>query len=350
MNFRNSWWKFLLLFLGLYVILVGMLVPMKSGIVDLDKKIALAGEDYEINLLGYNSNYLSAENNFVWLRIDSSFAIKAEKVKAKSENSLSAVFKIPQFLPIDSLVASGTIIVDNKIDGTSVLPGIVYLEQNASSLVQGKAHWTKEKFKILDVAKGFKFPYRNILNETIRNTFFHVAIWFAMFYLLILALINSIQYLRTKSYTHDIYASSYTEVAILFGLIGIATGSIWAKYTWGAFWIADVKLNMSAIAILIYMAYTILRGSIQNIDDRARLSAAYNIFAFLMMIPLIFVIPRLTDSLHPGNGGNPALGGEDLDNRLRMVFYPAIIAWSILGYWISNILIRIKKLKEKIDS
>ena len=66
-----------------------------------------------------------------------------------------------------------------------------------------------------------------------------------------------------------------------------------------------------------------------------------------MLIPLIFVIPRLTDSLHPGNGGNPAFGGEDLDNRLRMVFYPAIVAYSLLGYWIASLFIRVKKIKEK---
>jgi heme exporter protein C len=66
------------------------------------------------------------------------------------------------------------------------------------------------------------------------------------------------------------------------------------------------------------------------------------------MIPLVFVIPRLTDSLHPGNGGNPALGGDDMDNTMRMIFYPAIIGWTLLGLWISQIIYRFFKVRERI--
>jgi heme exporter protein C len=62
---------------------------------------------------------------------------------------------------------------------------------------------------------------------------------------------------------------------------------------------------------------------------------------------LIFVIPRLTDSLHPGNGGNPGFNQYDLDSRLRMVFYPAVIGWVLLGFWVSEISIRIKTLELK---
>ena len=81
-------------------------------------------------------------------------------------------------------------------------------------------------------------------------------------------------------------------------------------------------------------------------DRRAKVSAAYNIFAFATMVPLIIIIPRLTDSLHPGNGGNPALGGEDLDNTLRIVFYPAIIAMTLLSVWISSLVCRLRLLKD----
>jgi len=62
----------------------------------------------------------------------------------------------------------------------------------------------------------------------------------------------------------------------------------------------------------------------------------------------VFVIPRLTDSLHPGNGGNPALGGEDLDNTLRLFFYPSIIALILLGTWMASLLTRYERLKERI--
>jgi heme exporter protein C len=92
----------------------------------------------------------------------------------------------------------------------------------------------------------------------------------------------------------------------------------------------------------------VLRNAFDDPDQKARVAAAYNLFAFAAMIPLIYVIPRMYDSLHPGNGGNPALGGEDLDNTMRMIFYPAIIGWTLLGYWITSILYRANRLKERL--
>jgi heme exporter protein C len=74
--------------------------------------------------------------------------------------------------------------------------------------------------------------------------------------------------------------------------------------------------------MLMYFAYLILRNSFDDELRRARISAIYNIFAFAVFIPLIFVLPRLTDSLHPGNGGNPAFGKYDMDNGMRLVLYP----------------------------
>jgi heme exporter protein C len=71
----------------------------------------------------------------------------------------------------------------------------------------------------------------------------------------------------------------------------------------------------------------------------------YNIFAFGALVPLIYVVPRLTDSLHPGAGGNPAFGSEDLDNTMRMVFYPAILGWTLLGFWIASLAYRAERLQ-----
>lgn len=192
-------------------------------------------------------------------------------------------------------------------------------------------------------------PKLDILNESIRNLFFHVAIWFAMFILLILSLVYSIKYLNNSKRVNDILASEFARIGIVFGLIGISTGSMWARFTWGAWWVNDPKLNATSIALLIYLAYIVLRSSIENEEQKGRISAVYNIFAFAALIPLVFILPRLTDSLHPGNGGNPGFSSYDLDNRLRMVFYPAVLAWSAMGLWLSSHRIRLKLLNEKIN-
>jgi heme exporter protein C len=105
----------------------------------------------------------------------------------------------------------------------------------------------------------------------------------------------------------DDKAESYAYTGILFGVVGCATGSIWARYTWGTWWTNDVKLNGAAIGLLIYFAYAILRGSFEDEQQKARISAIYNIFAIALLIPLLIILPRMTDSLHPGNGGNLVL-------------------------------------------
>tara|TARA_Y100000385_G_scaffold147312_1_gene152891 strand:- start:780 stop:1442 length:663 start_codon:yes stop_codon:yes gene_type:complete len=188
-------------------------------------------------------------------------------------------------------------------------------------------------------------PKLNILNETIRNLYFHVTMWFSMIVLMFLSMKQSLQFLNGFDKIRDLKADTYASTGIFMGLLGLTTGMIWAQFTWGTFWVNDPKLNGTAVTLLIYLAYFILRNSIENQDSRARVSAIYNIIAFVMMIVFIGVLPRMTDSLHPGNGGNPAFGNYDLDSNMRMIFYPAVIGWILIGSWIAQLRLRIKLLE-----
>jgi len=191
-------------------------------------------------------------------------------------------------------------------------------------------------------------PHLAILNETIRNLYFHVTMWFGMMIILCVSLIYSIRFLNKSNMQDDAVAYRAANVGILLGLLGLATGSVWARFTWGAWWVGDTKLNGAAITLLIYLAYIVLRRSIDEEQKRARISAVYNIFAYVMLLVFLMIVPRMTDSLHPGNGGNPGFGGYDLDNKMRMVFYPAIIGWTLLAVWIMSLNVRLHKLKRKI--
>lgn len=192
-------------------------------------------------------------------------------------------------------------------------------------------------------------PRLPILNETIRALYFHVTMWFGMILMLMVSVYFSIKFLRTNSLEDDDFALEFTNSAILFGVLGILTGMIWAKFTWGDYWSGDPKQNASAIGLLMYFAYLVLRNALPDVYQRGRIGAVYNIFAFAAFIPLIFVLPRLTDSLHPGNGGNPGFNAYDLDSKLRLVFYPAIIGWTLLGTWISTVRIRMRRVERKLE-
>jgi heme exporter protein C len=203
---------------------------------------------------------------------------------------------------------------------------------------------------VYTVIAGFMggVPALPILDETIRNLYFHVAMWMAMMILFIVSVIYSIKYLRTNNHIFDIYALEYAKGGILFGCLGLVTGSIWARYTWGAFWNNDPKQLGAVIALLIYFAYLVLRNSMTDMDKRARIGAVYNIFAFAMLFPTIWIIPRMVESLHPGGMGNPAFDTNDIDSRMRVVFWPgAVPGWTLLGVWITTLRIRLQLVAEK---
>jgi heme exporter protein C len=192
------------------------------------------------------------------------------------------------------------------------------------------------------VWQGFfiEVPRLPILHETIRNLFFHVTMWFGMIILMIASIVFGIRFLRHNEPKDDVRASSCIHTGMLFGIIGLVTGSLWARFTWGAWWVNDAKLNGAAASMLVYFAYLVLRSSVDDEQKRARIAAVYSIFSFTLMLVFIMILPRLTDSLHPGNGGNPAFSQYDLDSRMRTVFYPAVIGWTLLGAWITEIDIR----------
>ncbi|MFZ7122729.1 MAG: cytochrome c biogenesis protein CcsA [Candidatus Pollutiaquabacter aromativorans] len=187
-------------------------------------------------------------------------------------------------------------------------------------------------------------PRLAILHETIRNLFYHVTMWFSMMGLMMAALIFGIRYLRKGNLDDDLRADECVRTGVVVGILGLITGSIWARNTWGAWWVNDAKLNGAAATMLVYFAYLILRGSMEDEHKRARITAVYSIFAFSLMIVFIMILPRMTDSLHPGNGGNPGFSSYDLDSRMRTIFYPAVLGWGLLMAWITEVRIRLKRL------
>lgn len=187
-------------------------------------------------------------------------------------------------------------------------------------------------------------PAKPILHETIRNVYFHVPMWLAMFSVFLISVYYSIKYLNTSKEKYDLIAVECINAGIVFYILGLLSGMLWANFTWGELWSNDPKQNSAAIAFLLYCAYLVMRNSIDEEQKRAKISAVYNIFAFPIMVVLLFILPRLTDSLHPGNGGNPAFG-SDMDAKMRVVFYPACIGWILICVWIATIRYRIRLIE-----
>ena len=195
-------------------------------------------------------------------------------------------------------------------------------------------------------------PQKPVTEETMRNLFYHVGMWFGMFSMLIVGFIYSLQYLKKFDEMMDIIAVEAVNVGLFFGFLGILTGMVWANFTWGTPWVKDPKLNGAAVGLFIYLAYMVLRTSIEDVHKRAKVAAVYNILAFILWIVFVIIIPRLTgESIHPGTGNNeiPVLPMH-LDTSMRIIFYPAMIGWILLSFWILQLRVRIRKIKFIIDN
>jgi len=217
-----------------------------------------------------------------------------------------------------------------------------------------KLEWWKILTIILlyyTVIGGFLIPVPrlHILNESIRMNYFHVPMWFTMMLLFTNSVYSSIQYLRTQDIAFDDKAIESMKVAFFFGALGLITGMLWGNATWGTFWTSDPKLNNTAIGLLIYSAYFVLRNSLEDETQKGRLSAVYNIFAYVAFIPLIFILPRMTDSLHPGSGDNPTFRLFDTAHNMKLVVYAAIVGFVSLGWWFYTLFLRLRLLKKAQD-
>lgn len=355
------WWKVLSVVLIVYTLIAGTLVPLKPGITYVSPQSARSGQPLVLQLHGYNSFYTQspATDIRVWLQYDSAQAITGTQIRVLNDTTLEASFAIPTALPRPTASVMLNAIIDHPSDGVSLLPSAVEIVRDS---VASSSTWTQSDISQLHIKKDFSFPYRNVIYESIRNTYFHVPMWFVLMFLFVASAWNSVQFLRYSNPAQaatldakkgqslldfDRKAAAYAEAGLLFGMLGLITGMLWAHYAWGAAWSNDIKQLMTAVALLIYLAYFILRRSFDEPEKGARLAAVYNIFAFASLIPLLYIVPRMFASLHPGATGNPAFGSEDLDNTMRMVFYPAIIGWSLFGFWLAQLRFRYQRLMDK---
>ncbi len=196
------------------------------------------------------------------------------------------------------------------------------------------------------------FEGMEVAAESMRNLFYHVGMWFGMLTMLITGFVYSLRYLRKFDELEDIKAVEAVNVGLMFGFLGIFTGMIWANFTWGSPWVKDPKLNGAAVGLLIYLAYAILRGSIDDTHKRAKVAAIYNVFAFFLWIVLVIILPRLAgESIHPAGGGNAnTIMPMHLPPSMRLIFYPAMLGWILLGVWIYKLRVRLRRIKLTIDN
>jgi len=156
----------------------------------------------------------------------------------------------------------------------------------------------------------------------------------------------SIRYLMTRSWGDDARAAISAGLGLLFAVLATASGAIFAKAMWGAFWNWDPRETSIFLLLLIYGAYLTLRSAMEGEDKRARLAAVYNILAFVTVPFLVFVVPRLYFSLHPAPLLN-AQGRLEMHPRMLQVFLASLAGFTVLYFWIFDLSWKVARLKRK---
>lgn len=184
------------------------------------------------------------------------------------------------------------------------------------------------------------------LGDRARIIFFHVPMSWVAVLAFLMSMWYGIVYLRRRDIHYDIKSSSAAELGFIFCILATVTGSIWARFNWGSFWNWDPRETSIFVLLLIYGAYFSLRSALEIEERRASLSAVYSIIAFVTVPFFIFIMPRITFSLHPGGAGSvaPVLntsGKMYMGTGMKYVFFASLLGFTGLFLWLLELRTRI---------
>lgn len=208
-----------------------------------------------------------------------------------------------------------------------------------------------EMVSIERINPSIVFPLIQGLGELGRNILFHVPMSFVAFIAFLVGTINSIQLLRKNDLKYDLRARAASAGGLLYTTLATVTGSIWARFSWGRFWNWDEPRETSILVLLlIYIAYFLLRSLLEDSEEKkARIAAVYNCIAFVTVPFLMFILPRITRSLHPGSGSEAPVinlsGKSHIDPWFSIFLWVNVTCFAILFFWMRDLYIRTETLE-----
>ncbi len=207
--------------------------------------------------------------------------------------------------------------MDNKPKGLTLLDGLSALGLLAATLMV-----------------FFYAPVEAVMGPVQKVFYYHVAAgWVGMLSFLFAAFSGGI-YLKRGDMKWDRLSVAGVELGLVFSLINVITGAIWARPIWNTWWTWDPRLTTVAIMLLVYAAYLMLRAGIDEAEKRARFGAVYAIVGFIS-VPLTFFSIRLSRTIHPvviGSSDPEALGKFNMTGPMSATFVVSLIVFTILFF------------------
>lgn len=198
---------------------------------------------------------------------------------------------------------------------------------------------TAAAFLWLPAAQDFRSP------EAARIVVFHVPCAILTFVAFLLNAFFAWRFLKTRDMWNDAKANAAAELGMLFAVLATVTGSLFAMEQWGSAWNWDPRETSIVMLMLVYAAYFVLRGAVDEKRKRARLSAAYALLAFPAMVFLIWIMPRIMESLHPTNTLFTRTG---LDPTYRVTLWSFFAGLLAVFVWMFRLRLRVERLESSI--
>ena len=194
-------------------------------------------------------------------------------------------------------------------------------------------------------------PREATMGEVQRIFYFHVpAAWVSMLAFGV-TFVAGIAYLRGGDAKWDRLGRSSVEIGLVFTVMATASGSIWARPAWNTWWTWDPRLVTYTIMALLYVAYLMLRQSIEDPDRQMRFAAVYGIIAFVS-VPITFLSIRWWRTIHPvviGSGSVTAEGGFDMTAPMRVTFFFSLFTFTLFYVTLLWNRARLARLAERVE-
>lgn len=194
-------------------------------------------------------------------------------------------------------------------------------------------------------------PLERTMGEVQRIFYFHVgSAWVSMLAFFV-TFVASIVYLRGHNPRWDRLGMVSVEVGLVFTLMTLTSGSIWARPAWNTWWTWDPRLTTYTIVALIYVAYLMLRQGVEDPQRRARFASVYGIVGFIS-VPITFFSIRLWRTIHPaviGTGTETAQGGFDMTQSMLIVFLLSQVTFAVLYVCLVANRLRLAQLAERVE-
>ena len=171
--------------------------------------------------------------------------------------------------------------------------------------------------------------------------YFHVPCAWSMFLSAIVCAVGGVAYLFRSRRWGDELGAAAAELTVLFGVLVMVTGPLWARKAWGHYWVWDVRLTTVLVLFLVYIAVMLARR--YGGPARRRIAAGLAIFG-AADVPLIYISVKLWRTIHP----ETTVVGS-LPSGMRVAFFVSLAVFTVLFVCLLWIRLNLERSRSQLD-